>query len=754
MASYTSTYSGDLSSAVAGYIGSNISAAAQDAHDERNRIEAEILAHNLKHPDRPFDPHFRKTHNILGHEIRGGDFLGSALMHRFTPNPLGLLGERFHKNAFVGQAHLKSQATPFASPVGPFPKPKAAWAAKMAGQPFANIAAGADLKHQIPVQSQTSIANNPITNTVRGREKTHIVHDKKLGEFLSAVAVSLSSSLRNINQKVDASEEGIIAAKDGIAGAVKSLEHDSDTLEGKLDQIIAALREQVSIKEEEQEDTQQLIVESELEDQIKPALPNEFVGLKDSPDDIRMRNEREEMIPDPWGGGDTNINVGGLSGTPNPRANTGMIIDGPNTGYPIAGRPVQGDGQEMIWPLNNDKFKDGTLKAGASFPGRPPRPKEDEIRNFDNAISSKTEVLPTVWGQIGSSLMQEDDTAEDKVKDLQSTMDAYPKAISIVLQQLIGKSIGSIGPLPAYATEEVGKITKSVDSVFGDTPGVSDRIARGVITDLGVEERREKTKASLESERATKREGNWVSNLLGLLNVNVGGRTSYNRTSNIGGGSTNFYRGGGGPINRVTTGLSNWFHRGQTATEATRPFFGKDGMIREDWMMRQRTGGAGKGWWNPFRWLYTMDADKGGLFSGPTPLIRQLLKRSFFAAKSNPVTGLLALIANEFINPQSLADGTLDAHRDIIQSTSNTNNNTNSFKASDMNVLKSIIIERGSRDSEAETLFGSISSLEGTPTITQLSSRDDIDQAAPQSHIDSRVSAGHSGYYADAWPGE
>ena len=294
MATFTSTYSGDLSTTVAGYIGSNINAAAQDAHDERNRIEAEILAHNLKHPDRPFDPQFR---NILGH--RGGDFLGSALMHRFTPNPLGLLGERFHKNAFVGQAHLKSQATPFASPVGPFPKPKAAWAAKMAGQPFANIAAGADLKHQIPVQSQTSIAKNPITNTVRGREKTHIVHDKKLGEFLSAVAVSLSSSLRNINQKVDATEEGIIAAKDGIAGAVKSLEHDSDTLESKLDQIIAALREQVSIKEEEKEDTQQLIVESELEDQIKPALPNEFVGLKDSPDDIRMRNEREEMIPDP-----------------------------------------------------------------------------------------------------------------------------------------------------------------------------------------------------------------------------------------------------------------------------------------------------------------------------------------------------------------------------------------------------------------------------------------------------------------------
>ena len=738
MASYTSTYSGDLSTTIA----SKVWEARNIAADARKDSEDVAKAYGV-------DP-----------MLNFGEFFGHALAQKATE----WLPERYQyqtPTATMGDPSFiaRKQSTPFASQAGPFKPTNSQTMNRLAGQPFPWVGVGSSLSNQVsqsPFESKTPVSNKPITNTAKGREKTTVVHDKKLGEFLSAVAISLSASLKNINKKVDASEEGIIAAKDGIAGAVKSLEHESDTLESKLDQIIAALREQVSIKKEEKEDTQQLMVESELEDQIKPALPNEFVGLKDGADDIRMRNQREEMIPDPWSGGDTNINVGGLSGTPNPRANTGMIIDGPNTGYPIAGRPVQGDGQEMIWPLNNDKFKNGTLKAGASFPGRPPRPKEDEIRNFDNAISSKTEVLPTVWGQIGSSLMQEDDTAEDKVKDLQSTMDAYPKAISIVLQQLIGKSIGSIGPLPSYATEEVGKITRTVDSVFGDTPGVSDRIARGVITDLGVEERREKTKASLESDRATKREGNWVNNLLGLLNVNVGGRTTYNRSSNMGGGSTNFYRGGsgGGLINRATSGLSNWFHRGQTATEATRPFFGKNGMVREDWMMRQRTGGAGKGMWNPFRWLYTMDADKGGLFSGPTPLIRQLLKRSFFAAKSNPVTGLLALMANEFINPQSLADGTLDAHRDLIGSTSTTNNNTNSFKASDMNVLKSIIIERGSRDSEAESLFGSISSLEGKPSITQLSSRDDIDQAAPQSHIDSRVSAGHSGYYADAWPGE
>ena len=65
------------------------------------------------------------------------------------------------------------------------------------------------------------------------------VREKKLGTFLEKVALSLSSSLNTINQKMDETNEGVIAAKDGIDRTYKKLEQNSDSLEEKLDAIVA-----------------------------------------------------------------------------------------------------------------------------------------------------------------------------------------------------------------------------------------------------------------------------------------------------------------------------------------------------------------------------------------------------------------------------------------------------------------------------------------------------------------------------------
>ena len=69
-----------------------------------------------------------------------------------------------------------------------------------------------------------------------------VVRDQKLGNFVAAVAVSISSSLNSINEKLDESSDGISAAKDGIDQTYKKLEQSGDNLETKLDAIIDALR--------------------------------------------------------------------------------------------------------------------------------------------------------------------------------------------------------------------------------------------------------------------------------------------------------------------------------------------------------------------------------------------------------------------------------------------------------------------------------------------------------------------------------
>ena len=68
------------------------------------------------------------------------------------------------------------------------------------------------------------------------------VKEKNLGVFLEKVAISLSSSINTINDKMDESNENVIAAKDGIDKTYKKLEQNGDSLEQKLDAIIDALR--------------------------------------------------------------------------------------------------------------------------------------------------------------------------------------------------------------------------------------------------------------------------------------------------------------------------------------------------------------------------------------------------------------------------------------------------------------------------------------------------------------------------------
>ena len=89
-------------------------------------------------------------------------------------------------------------------------------------------------------------------------------------------------------------------------------------------------------------------------------------------------------------------------------------------------------------------------------------------------------------------------------------------------------------------------------------------------------------------------------------------------------------------------------------------------LISDDWNQRQRTQGAGKGSWNPFRGMPGYGTVKnfltgkpgneiaGGFQTGPTPLIRQSVLRGA-GLLMNPKAAILAAL----MKPTALADGTL-----------------------------------------------------------------------------------------------
>ena len=102
-------------------------------------------------------------------------------------------------------------------------------------------------------------------------------------------------------------------------------------------------------------------------------------------------------------------------------------------------------------------------------------------------------------------------------------------------------------------------------------------------------------------------------------------------------------------------------------------WFGKNGLLADDWNQRGKFGKDGKlGGWDFTRGFRPgVSAEEGGLMSGPTPAGRQSVKRLFgflTSFRGGGLATLASLVANEFINPQPLADGTLTGNTNVNES--------------------------------------------------------------------------------------
>ncbi len=118
------------------------------------------------------------------------------------------------------------------------------------------------------------------------------------------------------------------------------------------------------------------------------------------------------------------------------------------------------------------------------------------------------------------------------------------------------------------------------------------------------------------------------------------------------------------PKSNPLSGITNWFNKGYTPKEDTMKW--KD-LMADDWKQRGKFGKGGKmGGWDLTRGFRPgVAANEGGFGSGPTPAGRQAVKRGFgflSSFRGGGLATLASLVANEFLNPQPLADGTMDGY--------------------------------------------------------------------------------------------
>ena len=383
----------------------------------------------------------------------------------------------------------------------------------------------------------------PGVNNTAKREKGVAVKDQKLGNFLAAVALSLSSSFNSINRKLDEANEGIIVAKDGIADTHKKLEHHSDSLESKLDDIIDALRF-ANIQEKIQKDQRQSDAKA-AEDAKATDLSSANAVLMQDMDRQEIRQMQMEDIAeddrgpigDPWEDPkEKQLRLQGFE--------EGGIASGPDSGYLAV---LHGD--EAVIPLDNN-YTQGETSA-LTNPVTPNTPMASNtmpmMERGNNLDSMNPKMLP--WKglarpSISSSTNVNVGGSSVGGTDLAAAIQLPSKAAGIVTMGLMGEVLKN-AKLPPGVTAHIKNISSPIASAFG----ISDIVSEDLTSDSEFiqNQKRQEVLSATRGREGRERGvmGQIIDFIAGKIPGTGGGNTIYNRTS---GGTGGGYGVGGWPF--------------------------------------------------------------------------------------------------------------------------------------------------------------------------------------------------------------
>ena len=431
MASLQKTYSGDLTTSIAKqiWIARNMAAAAKE--------DAVKVAKGYG-----VDP-----------MLQPGEFLGHALGARAT----GWLPKRFQHqvpNVTMGNPSyiargqsstaLYGQSSPINAKSSIVSTPGSALVAPTAGPRLSSgqiarldpVAKARMIQERmgIPVVSAESgfipkDRKNDIFG-LRGTDKEIKVKEGKLGKFLEAVALSLSSSFNSINEKLDESSAVINATKDGIDNTYKKLEHHSDSLESKLDDIIDALRF-ANTQEKIQEDQKEInIKKSEEAKATDLSTANRLLMQDMDQQEIREMNEADRAEDDRG-----SLNEGDQlelpinTGDDGEGFKRGGIASGPDSGYLAV---LHGD--EAVVPLDNNYTQGQPSAVGKESVANMPMLPRAEM-GIDNSSTMKPSFSNSV--NASTSMMSESSSGGDGT-DLAKAIQLPAKMAGIVTMGIMG----------------------------------------------------------------------------------------------------------------------------------------------------------------------------------------------------------------------------------------------------------------------------------------------------------------------------
>ena len=571
------------------------------------------------------------------------------------------------------------------------------------------------------------------------------VHDEKLGKFLAAVALSLSASLDSVKKRLNETQEGLITVKDGVLNLHKQLEVSNDVLENKLDQIIAALRDQTFLQQrrEDREESKELEEAAEKREKEWSTQVAQKVAEDEKEFQDRLQAaEMEDAIEDALDDDDLPVNEG-----PDGKGfKWGGIASGPDSGY---WAKLHGD--ELITPLDNN-FTQGEQLAS-----------EAPINiNFPKGDNSNT-MTPRMTSFNRSSGGNKSIKFEDRTKNIVKAMELPFKTTGISLMQMLGDTIRNTPIFGAQTTN-----IKSVAEPVADAFGISNSIANNALSIASSQQDENKRREETKNYRTSKTKKPWWQSIADLFKRDEpepepeednNDEDTTDITSPVESKTGMVIPKNDTIINNSTTkknwfeGAKNWWNRGRNVrvpSENTARWFGRGSLMAEDASQMTHSNRAfksGKTDWKSLRpWKAFLDPEMRG--TGPTPAIRQAVERPLRAMRTlgSVRGGFVGLILNELMNPAPLADGTLEGYL-----------SHNSFKLERETLENNLhFIERSKQldSTSKENIFTKMETRGGGSTEPLVINNDqgvDNQTTEDQSYIQQSGDSGMGDYYPSAY---
>ena len=488
------------------------------------------------------------------------------------------------------------------------------------------------------------------------------VHDEKLGKFLAAVALSLSASLDSVKKRLSETEESVITVKEGVFKLHKQLEVSNDVLENKLDQIIAALRDQTFLQQQREDREESKEIEEQQEKtkekwsgQIAQQVAEDEKEFQDRLQAAEMEDAIENALGD-----EDNLPIN--EGPEGKGFKWGGIASGPDSGY---WAKLHGD--ELITPLDNN-FTQGEQLASLNPTINMNFPKGDN----SNGMRPR---MTTFNRPSGNNSIK----FEDRTRNIVKAMELPFKTTGIALMQLLGDTIMN-SPVFGKQASNIKTVAEPVASAFG----ISNSITNNALTAASSQERENKRREETKNFRSTKTKKPWWESIADLFRRDEpepepeednNDEDTNDITSPVESKTSIVIPKNDTIIKNSTTkknwfeGAKNWWNRGRNVrvpNENTARWFGRGSLMADDASQMTHSNRAfktGNTNWKSLRpWKAFLDPEMRG--TGPTPAIRQAIERPLRAMRTlgSVRGGFVGLILNELMNPAPLADGTLEGN--------------------------------------------------------------------------------------------